>query len=735
MRTELVDNTRAILKTAIAARHTALDEATAKRLLGEWGIEAPRGIAIREFADLAVSRLADLRPPFAVKVLATASVHKSDIGGVRLDLGDFAAVEQAILEIGRNAATAGITPSGYLIEQMAPRGVEVVAGGIVDPRFGPCVMVGLGGVLVELIGDVSFRVAPITARDAREMLDELAGAALLKGYRGGLEVSRERLVEILLAIGGEDGLLTAADDLIDEIDLNPVLAGPNAAVAVDARIVLAVPPRTVTFEPLSALDRGAVWDHFRPLFEPRTIAVLGASTSGGSFGNEVIRHSIAMGYRGEIVPIHPKAATVEGLTTKPSLAALDTPADFAYVAVGAEAAISAIEGAAGKVAFAQVMASGFGEIESGREAQSRLVDAARAGGIRVIGPNCLGVHSTRGRFTFVGGASNQPGPVGIISQSGGLAVDVILRGKSRGITFSGLVTIGNAADLGPADFLECFIADPATKVIGAYLEDVKDGRRFVARLREAGSTKPVVLLVGGRTAQGSRAAASHTGSLAADARIWEGVSRQTGAVLVDTLDAFLDALLMFQLIKPRGDRPTRNVVLFGNGGGTSVLAADAFDQRGLVVAPVPGEALRRLDALGLPPGTSLINPVDTPAGTLRHNDGAVAGQILDILAEHAKPDAIVVHVNLPVFTTSVNQTVDVIANLVREAIRVRAAHPQGAHLALVLRSDGAEATDARRRIDRRRAIDAGIPVFDELAPAAAAIAALAHVERFLAPLA
>jgi acyl-CoA synthetase (NDP forming) len=439
-----------------------------------------------------------------------------------------------------------------------------------------------------------------------------------------------------------------------------------------------------------------------------------------------------MGYRGRIVPIHPKAAEVEGLRTSPSLAALSEPADFAYVAIGADAALEALDAAPGKARFVQVMSSGFGETPAGIAKEKLLVEAAQRGGFRLIGPNCLGVHSPRGGITFVGGADPTPGGVGVISQSGGLAVDVILRGRERGLKFSAVTTLGNSADLKPVDLLEFHIADPATKVIGLYLEDVREGRRFVQRLVEYGARKPIVMLIGGRTEAGGRAAASHTGSLAADARLWSGIANQSGAAIVDTLDDFLNALLVMQAREEARGRPIRNVALFGNGGGSSVLAADAFARAGLDVPPFGPRTLARLEALGLPPGTGLANPVDTPAGTLRHREGAVAGEILDILVEETGIDFIVVHVNLPVFTTSINQTLDVIGGLVREATRVKQEIESAPPIALVLRSDGAEATERRRRDDRRKALDAGIPVFDELAESARAIGALAHWEACVA---
>lgn len=343
--------------------------------------------------------------------------------------------------------------------------------------------------------------------------------------------------------------------------------------------------------------------------------------------------------------------------------------------------------------------------------------------MRLIGPNCLGVHSPRGGLTFVGGATPEPGGVAVISQSGGLAVDVILRGEQRGLRYSAVTTLGNSADLGPADLIEYHLCDPDTKVIGLYVEDVRDGRRFVQRLKEAGARKPVVLLIGGRTAEGRRAAASHTGALAAEARLWDGIAQQTGMMLAETLDEFLDILLICQAEAGRPARPLRRIALLGNGGGTSVLAADAISRTGLSTPEVPGPALQQLEKLGLPPGTGLSNPVDTPAGTLRHREGAVAGEILDILAGADAYDAIIAHVNLPVFTNSANQSVDVIGGLVREAVRVSAL-PDAPRIVLVLRSDGSETTDARQRRDAERARAEGLAVFEEIPQAARALGAM-----------
>ena len=479
-------------------------------------------------------------------------------------------------------------------------------------------------------------------------------------------------------------------------------------------------------------DPGAdILRRFAPLVEPQTMVVVGASASGVTPGNEFIRHSRALGYRGRVIPLHPSAAVVEGEAAVRSFAEIDGVVDYAYFAVAAAQIPDLIAGAAGKLRFAHIMSSGFGEVEEGRDLERRLAEVARTSGVRVLGPNCMGVYSPRGGITFIGGSDATRGSVGVVSQSGGLAVDMILRGRNRGLRYSALVTIGNSVDVGPAELLEFFVADPETRVIGLYLEDVKDGRLFFNALRDARAAKPVVLLLGGQTAQGRQAAASHTGSLASDLAIWHGLVRQTGVCLTSSLDEFLDALLAFQTLAPRLGQPTRRVVLFGNGGGTSVLAADEFGRRGLEVAPMAVAAIEALAALKLPPGTSIANPIDAPAGAMRQEEGRIAERIFDCVFELAVPDAVVMHINLPVFVSSADQRADFLANLVAAALRVRQKHAHGPHFFLVLRSDGGEASEARRREFRGIAVAQGIPVYDEMPSAAQALAALSAYERFI----
>jgi len=223
---------------ARAAKRAALDELAGKQLLASFGISVPRSLVIQDAGAAAVA-CGSLKPPMALKVMSPDILHKSDAGGVRVGLNGAPELEEAVRAMMKRPAIENARLDGFLVEEMAPSGVEMVIGGIRDPQFGPLVMVGLGGVFVEVMGDVAFRICPITRLDAGEMLDELKGAALLRGARGRKPVSREAVVDVLLKVGGEGGLLMTHGDDIAEADINPLIVSEHGAVAVDARFVLA----------------------------------------------------------------------------------------------------------------------------------------------------------------------------------------------------------------------------------------------------------------------------------------------------------------------------------------------------------------------------------------------------------------------------------------------------------------------------------------------------------------
>jgi succinyl-CoA synthetase beta subunit len=227
-----------LIAAARAQHRSALDEAAGKQLLACYGVDVPKSVMAVN-AAAAAGALAALKPPYAVKVVSPDLLHKSDAGGVRLHLRDAAEVEQAIAAMRDSPAIKRARVDGWLLEEMAPAGQEIVIGAVRDPQFGPMIMVGLGGIYVEVLADVAFRICPVTPLDAQEMLGELKGAALLDGARGKKKVSRAAIIEVLLKIGGADGLLMRHADDFREADINPLIVSESGAVAVDARFILA----------------------------------------------------------------------------------------------------------------------------------------------------------------------------------------------------------------------------------------------------------------------------------------------------------------------------------------------------------------------------------------------------------------------------------------------------------------------------------------------------------------
>lgn len=689
------------IAAALGAGRDALSEPEAKALLTVFGVATPQS-ATAATPDALGEAAANLIAPFAVKLISGEGAHKSDIGGVALNLPDAAAVTEA--------AAAMPAADGFLVEEMAPAGVEMVVGGYRHARFGPVLMTGFGGVLVEVLDDIAFRVCPITEADAQSMLAELKGRKLLDGYRGAAPVDKAALIDVMLALGGKDGLLLRHQDSIAEFDVNPLIVSANGAIAVDARARL---------EPWSAEEQAEPVDLTR-LLSPNAVAVAGASANNIAHGNLYLRQLKAFGFPGPVYPIHPSATKIEGLKAYPSLNALPGPVDYAYIAVGPNAAPNMLAAANGSARFAQVMASGF----DSPAARNSLRDAGRAGGVRVLGPNCLGVHAPAGGLSFMAGALRKPGGVTVLAQSGGLSMDILRRGQRRGVAFRALVTMGDCADLGPAEMLPWFIDDPETKVIGLYLEDAPKGRALFEALAKARGRKPVVLLIGGRTNAGARAASSHTGALASDGRVWQGVARQTGAALVDTLDGFIDALLACQAFRPKYGAPTKQVVLFGNGGGAGVLAADAFARAGLNIGALPDAAAGALAEIALPAGASAANPIDVPGNILQREDGRFGVKVVEAALASGGWDAFVMHMNVPGLLTY--EHVDILGPLI--AAGFDAAKGGGGHVALVLRSDGEPEVEAKKQAYAEQALAAGAAVFNELPDAAKALAALAAIE-------
>jgi acyl-CoA synthetase (NDP forming) len=332
----------------------------------------------------------------------------------------------------------------------------------------------------------------------------------------------------------------------------------------------------------------------------------------------------------------------------------------------------------------------------------------------------MGVWCARGRQTFLGNPPERSGGVSVVSQSGGLASDILKLGDKLGIGFACLATVGNSVDVGAGELLRWLAADPHTKAIGLYLEDPRDGALLVAALRETRGRKPVALLVGGTSRQGGRAAASHTGALAGDPLLWRGIAAGAGATLTTTLEGFLGALRFLEHHAARAVPAGPEVLVIGPGGGANVLATDACDRAGLAVAPLEAAlagALRERFRLGA--GTSLANPIEVPVGPL--GDPALVPSVVRAVLEKQRFADVLVHLNLQsFFSWSDDGETPLRANL--DALSGLAGEEPAARVAVVLRNAACAPPEVAQRA-RAAAGAGGALVYESLEAAAEAIAA------------
>jgi len=674
-------------------------EPVVKRWLAARGVAVPRaGEACRPGVAL------------AVKAFGPGIVHKSDLGGLRVGVGaaDVATAQEVIRA---DLASHAVAPDGFLVEEMVPAGVEVIVGVVAHPVFGPVLAVGMGGVLAEVMRDVALRVLPVTASDVEQMIDELRSSVLLAGARGAAAVDRHSLVELVLGLVGAAGEL--GSDLA-ELECNPVIVSPSGAVAADARLVLHAetpPPRPRPPE-----------TDFSLLFEPRGVAVVGGSTTRSSFGNWILDAMRNMG-RPNLAAIHPTAEAIEGVPAYPSLSAVPHEVDYVLAAVPA-AACPALVADAERARFVHVISGGFREAGApGEGLEADLMGAARRAGVRVLGPNCMGTFSPAGRLAFQLDVPAVAGRVAVISQSGGLAADIIKVGDARGMRFSKLVTVGNAVDVTHGELLDWLVDDPGTDVVGLYVEDPRDGAGLVAALRRARGRVPVVALIGGLSAQGARAVASHTGALAGDEAIWRGISAATGMTCVRTFEELIGALRYLERHCGHHPATSPNVLIAGVGGGATVLAADACDRAGLTVELLGDGARAALSARGYGVGTSIANPIEIPVGPGVAPDllASVLGEVLDAQGF----SDVLVHMNVQQYFSFVRGGS---SRLIPFVEAIGSADLRGARLALVVRNAECAPTDVRARLEVACAVN-DLATFVTFEEAAVAIGAAQRFER------
>ena len=384
------------------------------------------------------------------------------------------------------------------------------------------------------------------------------------------------------------------------------------------------------------------------IFTPESVAVVGVSTNenqDGAVGNVARIYLDALlrsDFSGRIYPINPKGGEVWGLKVYPNVKDVPDAIDYVICCIPAALAPQLVEDCAVKgVKAVQFFTSGFSEggTEKGRQLEAEICNLARQGGVRLVGPNCMGVYSPEVGLTFAADFPRKKGAVGFICQSGGNAIYFIRLANWRGVPLSKLVSYGNACDVNESDLLEYLVADPETEIIAAYIEGVKDGKRFDSALREAAKVKPVIVMKGGCTEAGSRAASSHTGSLAGSTEVWNGLIQQAGIVAVPTLEELADSLVTFTHLPVFQGRRLGTI---GLGGGATVVATDGYASAGFVLPSLPEELQQKLRSfIEDDAGVSIDNPVDLSS---QYND-AVIYSAVRALADYSGIDILVF--NLP----------------------------------------------------------------------------------------
>ena len=611
-----------------------LSEHASKAIVTTYGVRVPIERLAADPAS-AVQSANEIGYPVVLKLAGDGIAHKTERGLVRLGVADAASVEAEAAALLALARPEDGEVSLLVAEQVSGQR-ELIAGFVRDPQFGPCVMLGLGGILAEAVGDVVFAVAPISRREAFDMVEGLSTSHLFtQPHRGEPAIDREALADVL---EGLSRLALERPD-IESVDLNPLIVAGAQPIAVDALVEQRSDGTAADSDSLPApLSEVELLERFRPLFHPRGVIVAGVSSHPGKFGFVTLHNLLRCDFRGEIFGIKPDAAEVLGRPTYSTVDDLpdDAVVDLVFLCTPNKANIGLLRACAKRgVRAAFVTSAGYAEAgEEGKALQRELVEVAAELDMLLIGPNGQGVISTPESMCAQIVAPNPPaGRIGVASQSGNLVSSYLNYAVATGVGISKAVSLGNSAQTGLAELLEYFSVDPDTDVVVTYVEGIADGRRFRRAVERFTRSKPLVLVKGGARAEGQRAAASHTGALASDDRIFDGLCRQLGVLRAPTVEeAFEWAATLATQPRPRG----RRVVIFTSVGGWGVLAADACAELGLEVIELPTSIREAIDQL-VPPRWSRANPIDLAGGETRDT----IPEILDLVCAHPDVDAVI----------------------------------------------------------------------------------------------
>ncbi len=562
--------------------------------------------------------------PVVLKGMGQNILHKTESGLVRVGLSSADQVRDAV---GQMKTSAKDDIEAFLIQPLVSGKREFVAGMFKDPQFGPVIVFGLGGVLTEALKDIVFKIAPLNDVDMDDMFEQLSSKTLLNAFRGEKKVNKTAIKTILK---GLSDIAKAFPD-IKEIDINPLIIQPDGSpVAVDGLIVL----ERAREEKQKSSDIDL--KKLASCYYPKSIAFIGASATPGKWGHMLLTNTLSREFKGKVYLVNPKGGKITGRHVYKTITEIEEDVELAVVTIPADHVIDLIPDLKKKhVKGILLITSGFREVGGvGVTLEEKLVKAAKDAGILILGPNTMGVCNPHIDFYCCAAhAYPLPGSTTLVSQSGNMGTQLLAFAEQQDIGIRAFSGSGNEAMVTIEDYMESFEIDDLTRTVVLYIESVKDGSRFFKSASRVSMQKPVVVLKGGRTRMGVRAASSHTGAMASDTKVFDAACRQAGIIQVDQPMELLDLSAVFSSLPlPKGNR----VAIMTLGGGWGVITTDLCAEYGLKIPKLSEGIIERLNRI-LPPFWSHGNPVDI----VGENDPDIPKTCLEELLKWDGCDAVI----------------------------------------------------------------------------------------------
>jgi acetyltransferase len=612
------------------ANQTTLSEAASKQLLVPYGVPFAKE-QVCATASQAIAAAEAIGYPVVIKLSGDHIAHKTERGLVRLNIANPEQAEQACGDL-MALVTAKDGDVSFLVAEMVKGDRELIIGVINDPQFGYMVALGIGGIFAEAIDDVVLRPLPVSVEQATQMIDEVHHQSILGAFRGSQPIDRVQLAHVLSSMGQ----VCATHPEIESLDINPLIARSDGSlVAVDALIEIG---RKQTLGNETQPKFVPTQAHFSALFNPRAIVVIGASSHPGKFGFVSLHNALVNNFAGGVYATNLQSENILGVQTVADLSELpDGEIDLAFFCTPAssnEALLKQCADLGIKSAF--IASAGYRESgEAGELAEASLLRLANSLDMLIAGPNGQGVVSTPSSLCLQIVAPYPPvGGISVASQSGNFVSSFLNYSQQSGVGIARAISAGNATQISVENFLHFFASDDETKVALTYVENVGNGESLLQAMKHITAVKPLVVLKGGATAAGSKAAQSHTGAMASNDRVFLGATRSAGAIKVSSVEGAFDTAATFATQPlPRGKR----VAVLTTVGGWGVVTADAIARDGILnLVDLSDDLMSQLSAL-LPPRWSRNNPIDCAGGETRDT----VTEIMDIVAGHDSIDAVI----------------------------------------------------------------------------------------------